>query len=239
MVEIRKLLHIDELESAMRLEAEIWGAQDPTPRSLLVVFAHHGGVVLGAFDAGQLVGVSLGFPGLDRNGQTYLHSHLLGVRPEYRSQRLGEALKRAQWRYAEEVRLPYIGWTYDPLLAPNAWFNLGVLGARVEDVLENVYGSLDDALNGTLPTHRLWVTWNAGRAAEEPVSLDDRILPIPANVAELRAARPDVAREQADQYVHTLQDWWSAGWRISGVGRDTTGVWYRWSRKTREGWGES
>ena len=131
---IRRLFHINELEAANRFEAEIWGASDPTPVSLLVVFAHHGGIVLGALENERLVGLSLGFPGLDRHGTVYLHSHVLGVLPEFRRHRVGEALKRAQWEYAAERGLAYIGWTYDPLMEGNAWFNLGVLGAYVEEL---------------------------------------------------------------------------------------------------------
>lgn len=228
-VHIRRLATQQELQDATNLEAEIWGAGDPTPRSLLVVFSHHGGVVTGAYDGDRLVGVSLGFPGIDAAGVTYLHSHLLGVRPEYRRHRLGESLKRAQWQFAEEKGLPYIGWTYDPLMAPNAWFNLAVLGAEVRDVWENVYGTLDDAINGTMPTHRFWVVWNAKARPRSPQGGGEHWrMDIPSNVAALRRDNPEAARRQAEQFFQDSRRLWEGGWRIAGAGRDASGVWYDW-----------
>ncbi len=235
-MQIRRLATHQELQHATDLEAEIWGAGDPTPRSLLVVFAHHGGVVTGAYDGDRLVGVSLGFPGIDDEGATYLHSHLLGVRPEYRRHRLGEALKRAQWQFAEEKGLPYIGWTYDPLMAPNAWFNLSVLRAEVRDVWENVYGTLGDAINGALPTHRFWVVWNgAAPLPSNPSGGEHRRMDIPSNVAALRREDPGAARSQADQFFQESRGLWESGWRIAGAGRDAGGVWYDWVQQPEKG----
>jgi predicted GNAT superfamily acetyltransferase len=225
---IRRLFHLDELEAANRFEAEIWGASDPTPVSLLVVFAHHGGIVLGAYEDERLVGLSLGFPGLDRQGTVYLHSHLLGVLPEFRRHRLGEALKRAQWDYALERGLAYIGWTYDPLMEGNAWFNLGVLGAHVEELQANVYGTLNDALNGDFPTHRFWIRWNP---QQPPVVVpSERTMPIPRNVLAFRHDEPRAARQQADEWFNEALRWWKAGWRIVGVQRDADGVCYGWAK---------
>lgn len=225
---IRRLSASDELDAASRLEAAIWGAPDPTPRSLLVVFSHHGGVVLGAYDGLDLVGVTVGFPGIDHRARTYLHSHLLGVLPPYRCHRLGEALKRAQWAFAEERQLPYIGWTYDPLMAPNAWFNLAVLGARVADVWEDVYGALQDELNYNLKTHRLWVEWNPTRPNLAVVSSVVG-LSIPAGVSLRRQQNPELASQEADRFFSQIQELWDAGLRIVGVTRDDSGVAYQWA----------
>lgn len=199
-MQIRKLLQPHELDAASRFEGEIWGVSDPTPRVLLLVFAHHGGLVLGAYHDGNLVGISLGFPGLDEDGRTYLHSHLLAVSPEFRGRRVGESLKRAQWDYARTNRLPYIGWTYDPLVQGNAWLNLGVLAGRVDALRDNVYGSLNDNFNGALPTHRFWVTWSTqDSTSDAPSGVEYRMMPIPQNVGELRQKNPSAAREQFDQ----------------------------------------
>ncbi|MCY0878998.1 MAG: GNAT family N-acetyltransferase [Firmicutes bacterium] len=230
---IRELSEPHEFAAFSRLEAEIWGANDPTPRALLHVFARHGGVVLGAYDGERLVGISLGFPGLDREGRTYLHSHVLGVTPEYRGRGVGQALKRAQWAHAERLGLPYVGWTYDPLMAPNAWFNLKVLGATVADVLENAYGPLDDAINGTLPTHRFWVCWNPTSRRPDDQG-EEATLVIPENVDSLRRRDPDAARRQQEAFFSEIRQRWAAGWRIAGVERDSSRVWYRWVRRSEE-----
>jgi len=51
--------------------------------TMFVVAAHTGGQVLGAFDGDRLVGYTLAVVGL-RDRVTYLHSHMTGVRSEYR-----------------------------------------------------------------------------------------------------------------------------------------------------------
>jgi predicted GNAT superfamily acetyltransferase len=231
---IRELTALDEFDAFSQLEARIWGATDPTPRSLLVVFSRHGGVVLGAYDRGQLVGISLGFPGLDEEGRTYLHSHVLGVVMEYRGRGVGQALKRAQWTYAERAGLPYVGWTFDPLMAQNAWFNLAVLGAEVADVLENAYGSLNDAINGTAPTHRLWVRWNPQEPPRRQSGGDEALMAIPANVETLRRQDPHRARTQQEEFFQEISARWQTGWRIEGVVRQEGQVWYRWVKTARE-----
>ncbi len=234
---IKKLLQIDELEAASRLEAEIWGASNPTSRALLAVFAHRGGVVLGAWDQEGLVGISVGFPGLDGLGRLYLHSHLLGVKPPYRQKRVGEALKREQWRLARECGFAYIGWTYDPLMAGNAWFNLHVLGARVDKLEEDAYGRLNDALNRDLPTHRFWVVWNPERTHWLRPSAAPRYLLIPGDMIALRRDRPETAHALADQWFAQANQWWQVGWRVDGVERDEAGVKYRWIKAEEGGEG--
>ncbi len=231
-VRIRRLLHVDELDAASRFEGEIWGASDPTPRPLLLVFAHHGGIVLGAYHQNDLVGLSLGFPAIDQNGHTYLHSHLLGVRPQFRGGGIGTSLKQAQRDYAKSQRLSYIGWTYDPLLAANAWFNLGVLGARVDALQANAYGRLDDQINGALPTHRFWVTWSTeGLSSLVSTEESTRMMPIPPDVGELRQKNPKAASEQADTWFAEARRWWEQGWRVQGVRRSGGVVCYDWIKQ--------
>lgn len=233
---IRILRRQRELEQASRLEAEVWGADDPTPPALLTVFAHHGGLVLGAYNVNQLVGISLGFPGLDHDGTTYLHSHLLAVQRPYRGQGMGAALKNAQREYARSRGLPYVGWTYDPLVSANAWFNLGVLGARVVELQHNVYGNLDDALNRGLPTHRFWVVWDTDSHPVRAVFTgEQRVMPIPAASAEWRKDNPAMAREQWERWFGQAQRWWDDRWRIAGVTKNADGVSYQWVRLAEKG----
>ena len=69
-----------------------------------------------------------------------MHSHITGVLPEYQSHGLGRLLKQHQreWAFARDVG--HITWTFDPLVARNAHFNLRVLGTRVTEYLVNHYG---------------------------------------------------------------------------------------------------
>lgn len=229
-MDIRPLTTAAEMVDVHRIESETWGPQEVTPGALLTIFAHHGGLLLGAYHDDIIVGVSLGFPALDDGGTTYLHSHLLAVLPPFRGQRVGEALKRRQRAYAQSRKLPYVGWTYDPLMAPNAWFNLGVLGAHVAALHANAYGRLDDAINRGLPTHRFWVVWDAADGWHQtiPAGLPERLMPIPVEVGAGRHRHGAQAQAAYDQWFARAQDWWAQGWRIDGVIRGCGGVSYRW-----------
>ncbi len=60
---------------------------------------------------------------------------------------LGRLLKQHQrdWAFAHGVG--HITWTFDPLVARNAHFNLRVLGARITEYLVDHYGAMDDGVN--------------------------------------------------------------------------------------------
>jgi predicted GNAT superfamily acetyltransferase len=50
-------------------------------------------------------------------------------------------------------------WTFDPLVARNAWFNLAKLGALPAAYLEDFYGPMTDAINAGMASDRLLLTW--------------------------------------------------------------------------------
>ena len=49
---------------------------------------------------------------------------------------MGRQLKLEQRRRAQAMRLEAVVWAFDPLQASNAFFNLGVLGARLSTSYE-------------------------------------------------------------------------------------------------------
>ena len=55
--------------------------------------------------------------------------------------------------------MPLVVWTFDPLVARNAWFNLAKLGARPTAYLEDFYGQMPDAINAGMPSDRLLLAW--------------------------------------------------------------------------------
>src|SRR6185436_9536941 len=65
-------------------------------------------------------------------------------------------------------------WTFDPLVARNAHFNLNRLGARIAEYIPNFYGSnTGSILHGALPTDRFVAEWqlsSAGRNARDAAS---------------------------------------------------------------------
>ncbi|MER3467265.1 MAG: hypothetical protein C4312_01275, partial [Thermoflexus sp.] len=66
-VEIRPLRTLEEIQACVELQRRIWGSDDldVVPAHLLITAAHNGGVLLGAFAGGQLVGFVFGFLGTD------------------------------------------------------------------------------------------------------------------------------------------------------------------------------
>jgi len=164
MPTIRILETPAEMIQAEDLQRLVWPGSDAEilPVHILLTFAHNGGLVLGAYEAEDLIGLLVGFPGLYPlpDGPQPKHcSHLLGVHPDYQSTGIGFALKRAQWQMLRKQGLALATWTYDPLLSRNAYLNIARLGAVCNTYLVNFYGEMRDGLNASLETDRLQVDW--------------------------------------------------------------------------------
>jgi predicted GNAT superfamily acetyltransferase len=84
---------------------------------------------------------------------------MLGVKPEWRDQGMGFALKRAQWQMVRYQGIDRITWTFDPLLSRNAWLNITRLGGVCSTYLRDFYGKMHDVLNQGLPSDRFDVDW--------------------------------------------------------------------------------
>lgn len=163
-ISIRPLLAPEDHERAYDLQAEVWSASTSVPSNFTIALQRHGGVVLGAFaPGGALVGVVFGFtspthiPGA-RNGLSH-HSHVAAVRPDFRGRGIGEMLKRAQRAAVLAQGINLMTWTFDPLEARNAYFNLHKLGAIARTFIVDCYGPMNDALNAGLPSDRFEAEW--------------------------------------------------------------------------------
>jgi predicted GNAT superfamily acetyltransferase len=205
MVEIRRLAKHEELAGCVRLQKEIWGFEDIEllPLRLFVVAEKIGGQVLGAFDGVKMVAFCLAIPGLKPGGQYYLHSHMLGVLPEYRNTGLGRHLKLRQRSDALERGISLIEWTFDPLEVKNAYFNIERLGAIVRRFVHNQYGTTSSHLHGGLPTDRLTAEWWITTPRAEAISagqpfqrnIVEARIPVPADIGDIRQQQPDRAKE--------------------------------------------
>lgn len=161
-IEIRPLSSQADLHACVALQRETWGAsfEDVVPVSILKVCQRIGGVAAGAFDdAGRLLGFVFGMTGVER-GHIVHWSDMLAVRMDSRNSGLGQRLKEFQRHAAREAGAETIYWTYDPLIARNAHINLNKLGARVTEFVEDMYGTTDSVLHGSLPTDRFIVAWS-------------------------------------------------------------------------------
>ena len=204
LIQVRALTRHDEFQDAVNLQQQIWGFADADllPVRLFVVATKVGGQAFGAYDGDRMVGFCLAIPGLKPKGGYYLHSHMLGVLPEYRNAGVGRLLKLEQRQEALTRGIDLIEWTFDPLELKNAFFNMERLGAIVRRYLPNQYGITSSVLHGGLPTDRLVAEWwisspravliTAGMSFERP-NVETRIA-FPNDIADIRAQDPQRAR---------------------------------------------
>lgn len=161
-ISIRRLTSAEEMAACEAIQVSTWQMPDPldvVPAHQLLTAAKYGGLVLGAFAGGQLVGFSYGFVGL-QGSKVLLCSHMLAVLPACRGQGLGYRLKVAQAEEACRLGFDLIHWTYDPLEMVNGNLNIRRLGGIARTYLRNLYGTMNDGLNAGLPSDRLVVEWH-------------------------------------------------------------------------------
>jgi predicted GNAT superfamily acetyltransferase len=167
---IRELRSLEDCRGVVAIQEEVWGRDGETvPASVLLVSAKRGGILLGVdagapvvngpARAGNLAAFVWSMPGVRDDGRRTHWSHMLAVLPAYRQHRLGERLKWSQREQALRQGAELIEWTFDPLQAANAHFNLRVLGGIGATYGVDVYGALAGPLHRGTPTDRLIVEW--------------------------------------------------------------------------------
>lgn len=150
-----------EYESCVELQRETWGRSfsDVVPVSMMGIAVKMGGICLGAFDrGGELLGFVFGVTG-PRDGEIAHWSHMLAVRGEARNAGIGRRLKLAQRAALAEQGVDTLYWTFDPLVARNAHFNLNRLGATIAEFVPDMYGASDSDLH-RLGTDRFVARWS-------------------------------------------------------------------------------
>lgn len=159
-VSVRELADLTELNQVVELFATIWGraANPPVTIELLRAFTKAGNYVAGAFEAEVLIGACVGF--FHAPDGDALHSHIAGVSPAATGRSVGFALKLHQRAWALTRGVSEVVWTFDPLVARNAYFNVVKLAARPAEYLTNFYGPMVDAINGDQDSDRLLVRWH-------------------------------------------------------------------------------
>lgn len=160
-VQVRVLHTGSQTTALVELFATIWGVdQDhpPVDPSIVAALSHGGGYVSGAYRGTAMVAASIGFV----TGDTFdtLHSHITGVLDDHAGSGVGTAIKLHQRSWAVQHGLPWMTWTFDPLIARNARFNLHRLGARLEEYLIDFYGSMNDGRNRGQPSDRAFARWD-------------------------------------------------------------------------------
>jgi predicted GNAT superfamily acetyltransferase len=163
---VRPVSSLAELTTLDRMLAGIW-QEDATGQllttELLRALAKSGNYVAGAFDGGTLIGAAVAF--FAAPGERELHSHIAGVTAGAAGRSVGFALKQHQRAWALQRGITTVSWTFDPLVARNAYFNLTKLGAQPTEYLPNFYGPMHDRINGDGDSDRLLVRWDLAAPA--------------------------------------------------------------------------
>src|ERR1700688_4717344 len=207
---IRQCEALAEMQACFALQKEVWKFSDADliPVRMFVVAAKIGGQVIGAFNASDndLIGFAVAIPGT-RNGHSYLHSHMLAVRQEYRNAGLGRKLKLSQRDDALARGFELMEWTFDPLEIKNAYFNIEKLGAISRRYNVNQYGITSSPLQGGLPTDRLVAEWWMKSKRVENILADSpsatfecrERIEVPAEIYEWKASAATRAQALAVQ----------------------------------------
>jgi predicted GNAT superfamily acetyltransferase len=235
---VRSLETPADYEACVQLQRLTWGEgfAEIVPESLLRLTQRLGGVAAGAFDeSAQLAGFVYGITGL-RAGELLHWSHMLAVRPELRDRGIGLKLKQFQRTSLIGCGVQWIEWTFDPLVARNAHFNLNRLGARVVRYVPDMYGNTGSALHA-FGTDRFVVRWpvhaepHAGKPHSDPGAATVTV-EIPCELDPATPAGLASAREWRTSTRAAFLYFQSAGFRVGAFRADAEGCRYVLERAT-------
>jgi len=141
-IKIRECESFRDLDACVNLQREVFALPDLeiSPLRHLIVTKNAGGFTLGAFIEEQLVGFVLSVPGFLAD-ERILYSHMTAVSKDFQNLHIGAQLKWAQRERALEMSVKFIKWTFQPVQARNAFFNLERLGAVIKTYAPNFYGT--------------------------------------------------------------------------------------------------
>ena len=219
-VALRPLISVGDADAILEVMIATWGNHQLLPREMIVALGESGNAPTGAFDGDDLlVGYVLGWAGVEEEG-LHVHSHMLAALPDRRHRGVGFALKLAQRARALDQGIHLVRWTFDPMVARNAWVNLGKLGAVADRFRRDFYGRMTDTLNEGERSDRLVVRWDLDREPGlRPVPNDAPTVTVPADYPDLRERDPDAARDARDETAAALETHLGEGRIVVGFDR--------------------
>jgi predicted GNAT superfamily acetyltransferase len=247
-ITLRELSSVEDMQGMAALLERIWEEPRILTPELLRALATHGNLVIGAFAEGELVGAQMAFLGLEA-GRTILHSHVTGVAAEAQHRGIGFLLKLAQRDWAMSHGIDVVTWTFDPMVARNAYFNIRKLGAFGNRFLRDFYGPMDDTFNAGERSDRLEARWEvrhprveaalrgegSGLGARAVALLDDEdgeprmhmeregdrlLVRVPPDYLALRKKDRYAASAWRDAVADALEEAFHRGFRATGFERD-------------------
>jgi predicted GNAT superfamily acetyltransferase len=144
-----------------------------------------GGLTLGAFANGRLVGYSYALPGFD--GRPFLLSCGLVVAPGFESRGIGLSLKLAQARHARRAGYELARWTTNALASRPLHLYLSKLGARLVRYHAGMYAGVQ----ATAFPDEVEIEWDLRHAGPSRGRPD---APYPAALTVTRQVRPGLRR---------------------------------------------
>ena len=208
-VEVREVSSIEEYDTCIKLQREAFGLPDLeiSPRRHLIVSCMAGGWTLGAFIEGQLVGF-VHHMAAAQGDRIFGYSHMMAVAVEYQNRGVGARLKWAQRERALAEGRDFIKWTFEPMRARNAHFNLNRLGANIREYAVNFYGT-DYGANPAektigMDSDRLFAGWELRSPRVEALSegrqyspgAPDEVIEIPGDFSALLKADVQLAKRE-------------------------------------------
>lgn len=222
LASIRDLSTQEDFSACVALQEATWGEgfSERVPPAILRVGQKIGGVSAGAFDeSGKMLGFVFGLTGV-RDGELVHWSDMLAVRRERRSQGIGEQLKQYQREKVVAIGVTSMLWTYDPLQAGNAHFNINHLGAMPIEYVPDMYGNTGSTLHGSLPTDRFIVRWELTSTPVRAIGGDTRV-EIPADFNAEQRINPQRALEWRMTVRNEMTSRLADGYDVVGFHRAT------------------
>lgn len=244
-MEVTEVDTMPEVRAVSTLFTDVWGESDegaPLHSEVMRSLIHAGGAVTVAREGVKLLGAAVLTPATPA-GTAY--SLLAAVAPGTSDRGIGRALKLRQREWALAHGHHEIRWTFDPLVARNARFNLSVLGATAAAYEAAFYGESSGESDGDEEIDQLVAVWNLTReppASEEELPLGGtpvavgpdgetfvradgatRWVRVPRDVVALRRIHPEEAREWRLAVREQFLDAFADGLVATGVSRSS---WY-------------
>ena len=234
---IRECTSTEELDNCVLLQREVFGLPDLeiSPRRHLIVSRQAGGWTLGAFSGDRLVGFVHHLTGVRDGNEIFGYSHMMAVALDYQNKGVGARLKWSQRARAMEEGRTFIKWTWDPMQARNAYFNLNRLGVTVRSYAENFYGTdypvSPAPAGGTgMDSDRLFAEWKlrarrvekfASGEPDEILTSPERTISIPSKWTALLKSDRGKARQEMERVRGEFLSAFSAGLICAGFDRST------------------
>jgi chorismate synthase len=236
-VQIRECTTIEEFDSCIELQREAFALPDLeiSPRRHLIVSRRAGGWTLGAFTGGEMVGFVHHLVAVRATDEIIGYSHMMAVSRAFQNKGVGARLKWAQRMRALSEGRNFIKWTWDPMQARNAHFNLNRLGVTVRSYAVNFYGTDYNAPpretheDAGLDSDRLFAEWQldarrvlqlAEGHAIETAPAPDATIEIPSDWPGLIRLDAHAARREQLRVRAEFEAAFAAGLICAGFERD-------------------